>query len=77
MFGSINHLLCPEELFLCTENEVIEVLLSLDTKKANGWDDILARMLKSTASSIAYVSHCCLANPFLQKKYLELGRCPQ
>ena len=53
MFDSTNPLLCREE-FLCTEDEVIEMLLSLDTKKANGQDGILARMLKSTAPSIVY-----------------------
>ena len=53
MFDSINPLLCYEEL-LCTEGEVLEMLLSLDNKKANGWDSISARMLKSTALSIAY-----------------------
>ena len=44
MFDSTNPLLCPEE-FLCTEDEVLEMLLSLDTKKGNGWDSISARML--------------------------------
>ena len=72
MFDSTNPLLFPEE-FLCTEDEVLEMLLSLDTKKANGRDGISARMLKSTAPSIAC---CCLTIPFLQEKYLELGRCP-
>ena len=42
---------CPEE-FLCTEEEVIDLLLSLDTTKANGPDGISATMLKSTAYSI-------------------------
>ena len=54
MSDSTNPLLCPEE-FLCTEDEVLEILLSLDTKKANGQDSISARMLKSTAQSIAYI----------------------
>ena len=53
VFDSTNPFLCPEE-FLCTEDEVLEMLLSLDTKKANGRDGISARMLKSTARSIAY-----------------------
>ena len=43
---------CPQE-FLCTEEEVIDLLLSLDTTKANGPDGISAIMLKSTAYSIA------------------------
>ena len=42
---------CPED-FLCTEEEVYEMLLSLDTSKANGPDGISAKMLKCTALSI-------------------------
>ena len=45
---------CPPEL-LCTEAEVLELLLALDTSKANGPDNISAKMLKSTAVSIAPV----------------------
>ena len=45
---------CPPEL-LCTEDEVLELLLALDTSKANGPDNISAKMLKSTAVSIAPV----------------------
>ena len=43
---------CPPE-FLCTEEGILELLLSLDTTKANGPDDISATMLKATAPSIA------------------------
>ena len=43
---------CPEE-FLCDEEEVLDLLLSLDTTKANGSDGISATMLKSTVYSIA------------------------
>ncbi len=39
---------CPTE-FLCTEDKVYKLLSKLDIKKAN---DISARMLKETASSI-------------------------
>ena len=42
---------CPDKL-LCTEDEVYELLCSLDPSKANGHDDISARMLKETALSI-------------------------
>ena len=45
---------CPPEL-LCTEDEVLELLCALDTSKANGPDNISAKMLKSTAVSIAPV----------------------
>ena len=45
---------CPEEL-LCTEDEVLEMLLALDTTKANGPDGISGTMLKYTATSIAPV----------------------
>ena len=37
---------------LCTEDEVYELLSNLDITKANGPDDISARMLKETALSI-------------------------
>jgi len=42
---------CPEEL-LCNEEEVYQLLSSLDVTKANGPDGISARMLKHTAASI-------------------------
>ena len=38
--------------FLCTEEEVFDLLVSLDVSKANGPDGISARMLKFTAASI-------------------------
>ena len=40
---------------LCTEDKVLELLRALDTSKANGPDNISAKMLKSTAVSIAPV----------------------
>ena len=40
---------------LCTEDEVYEMIASLDTSKANGSDGICARMLKGTAHSITPV----------------------
>ena len=43
---------CPEEL-LCMEEEVLQMLLTLDTSKSSGPDGISAAMLKSTATSIA------------------------
>ena len=43
---------CPSEL-LCTEDDILELLLSSDTTKANGPDDISAVILKATAPSIA------------------------
>ena len=43
---------CPSDI-LCTEEEIRTMLQSLDTSKANGLDGISARMLKSTAYSIA------------------------
>ena len=45
---------CPIE-FLCTEDEVYGLLSTLDTTKANGHDDISAKMLKETALSITPV----------------------
>ena len=47
------------------------MLLSLDTKKANGRDSISARMLKSTAPSIAY------GITLLFNKSISTGRIPR
>ena len=43
---------CPEQL-LCSEEEVLQMLLTLDTTKSNGPDGLSALMLKATATSIA------------------------
>lgn len=43
---------CSDELF-CSEEEVIDLLLSLDTSKANGSDGISATVMKWTAYGIA------------------------
>ena len=48
----LDPLCCPDDL-LCSEDEVTDLLLNLDTTKANGPDGISAIMLKSTAYSIA------------------------
>ena len=42
---------CPDEL-LCTAEEVIFLIMSLDPSKANGPDGISAQMLKGTAHRI-------------------------
>ena len=47
-----NHSLSLDDL-LCTQEQVLHLLRSLDTGKVNGPDNISARMLKETASSIA------------------------
>ena len=43
---------CPHEL-LCTGEEAIYLIMSLDPSKANRPDEILAQMFKGTAHSIA------------------------
>ena len=43
---------CPSE-FLCTEDDVLDLLLSLDTTKASGPDEISTLMLNCAALSIA------------------------
>ena len=43
--------LCPDD-FLCDEEEVLELLLSIDTTKANGPYGISGLMLKATANAI-------------------------
>ena len=52
MFSHLTSNECPSEM-LCTEEQVLELLLSLDTTKANGPDGISATMLKATVHSIA------------------------
>jgi len=49
---------CPTN-FLCTEEEVYSLLSTLDTTKANGHDDISARMLKETALSGTKMALLC------------------
>ena len=41
---------CPSDL-LCTEEEVYDLLSTLDVTKANGHDDISAIILKETAGA--------------------------
>ena len=48
---SLHNFECSEE-HLCTEEEVFDLLSSLDITKASGPDGLSARMLKSTATSI-------------------------
>ena len=45
---------CLDEL-LCTEEEVYNILRTLDVSKSNGHDDISARMLKETALSMTSI----------------------
>ena len=45
---------CPDNL-LCTEQETLALLLSIDVTKANGPDNVSGKMLKCTAHSIAPV----------------------
>ena len=49
---SLQYNLCPEQL-LCTIDEVLFLIKSLDLSKANGPDGISAQILKGTAHSIA------------------------
>ena len=42
---------CPFD-FLCTEDEVYDLLSTLDTTKASGHDNISARMRRETAMSV-------------------------
>ena len=43
----------PPENILCTEDEVLTLLLAIDTSKASGPDGISGKMLKNTAVSIS------------------------
>ena len=51
---------CPENL-LCSEDDILEIILSLDTNKASGLDGISVRMLKETAATISPIL-CTLFN---------------
>ena len=44
---------CPPS-YLCTEDEVFNLLASLDSSKSTGPDGVSAKMLKETATSITY-----------------------
>ncbi|MCG8621885.1 MAG: hypothetical protein MJE68_07805, partial [Proteobacteria bacterium] len=60
----------PED-FLCSEDHILDMLASLDVTKSNGPDNISARMLKATATSLA-PPVAALFNLSLQ-----LGKIPQ
>jgi hypothetical protein len=65
---------CPDsfpEDFLCSEDQILDMLASLDVTKSSGPGNISARMLKATAVSLA-PSIIALFNLSLQ-----LGRIPQ
>ena len=50
---------CPTDL-LCSEDDIIRLLLTLDTTKATGLDGISATMLKKTAAAAAsLLTHLC------------------
>lgn len=61
---------CPPEL-LCTEEEILDLLLSLDITKANGPDGISATMLKSTANTITH------SITILFNRSIQLGALPE
>ena len=61
-----------DEEFLCTTDEIFYFLTSLDTSKSSGPDRISARMLKSTANSIA-PSVTTLFNLSLQSSCIPTG----
>ena len=70
IYSEVNSSECPSEL-LCTEEEVLELLLTLDTTKANGPDKISATMLKATSHSVAK------GITLLFKKSIQLGVLPK
>ena len=65
----------PEEL-LCNEEEVEELLSSVDVSKASGPDDISAKMLKNTAPASVQISPNCSTNSLQQGRFLLSGRSP-
>ena len=70
IFSEVNSRECPSE-FLCTEEKVLDLLLTLDTTKANGPDNVSATMLKATAHSIAG------GITFIFNKSIEPGSLPR
>ena len=61
----------PSPDIKCSEDDVLHMLLTLDTTKASGPDGISATMLKATAHSIAK------SVTLLFNKSIELGEIPQ
>ena len=51
----VNPSTIPPQTILCTEEEVLGLLLAIDTSKASGPDGISGKMLKNTALSISPV----------------------
>ena len=70
IFSEVNSRECPSE-FLCTDEEVLDLLLTLDTTKANGPDNVSATMLKATVHSIAG------GITFIFNKSIKLGSLPR
>ena len=66
---------CLPEL-LCTEKDVREMLLSLDTSKSTGPDRISAVMLKATANSIAKSVTMLFNKSLLLEQYQGSGNYP-
>ena len=52
-FESVEHPEGSPDDLLCTEDEVVDLLHTIDVSKASGHDKISGRMLKATAASIA------------------------
>ena len=64
--------LCPDD-FLCDEEEVLELLLSIDTTKANDPDGISGLMLKVTANAI-FPSVTVLFNKWNNTKQMQTSQ---
>ena len=47
----VDHSTMPSETILCTEEEVLHLLIASDTSKASGPDGVSGNMLKNTAMS--------------------------
>ena len=71
--GSLESSNFPEE-FRCTEDQVLDLICSLDSTKATGADDISARMLMATALSVSKVSLTCSTNPCLWGSFSQAGK---
>ena len=64
---------CPADL-LCSEDHVLDIILSLDTNKVSGSDGISAIMLKETAYIISPILSTLFNKSILQVLYLAVEK---
>ena len=63
------HATIPEK-YLCSDEQILSLLSSLNTRKATGADGITAQMLKATSTSIAKSSYHQIIQPIFKDRYI-------